>query len=176
MTRVDYYRIDLKKIPRKYRSSEPLQVTRSSALKLREQVEQFAIYFMREFDYAVQEFDAKEKDPYTAYLLPDSADRHARVWIGACCFRPESYVHYVHDDTLRWIWLHPYHRMKGISQRFGHSYVPITVISSSSHHYLLGCCISYCCTIRIRDFSRIMKNWLRESSAALERGLKSGNT
>ena len=114
MTRVDYYRIDLKKIPRKYRNSEPLQVTRRSALKLREQVEQFAIYFMREFDYAVQEFDAKEKVPYTAYLLPDSADRHARVWIGACCFRPESYVHYVHDDTLRWIWLHPYHRMKGV--------------------------------------------------------------
>jgi hypothetical protein len=66
---MDYYRTDLRKVPRKYRRPELLQVTRSSALKLRKQVERFAIYFQREFDYPIQEFAAEEKRPYTAYLL-----------------------------------------------------------------------------------------------------------
>ena len=111
MTRPQYYRIKLKRIPGKYRSYQPLPVTRYSPLKLRKQVEAFAIYFKREFDYAIREFDAREKDPYTAYLFPDP---HANVWIGACCFRPESYAYDVDSETLRWIWLHPYHRMKGV--------------------------------------------------------------
>jgi hypothetical protein len=111
VTTVGYYRIKLKKIPGKYRSSQPLPITRQSPLKLRKQVEVFAIYFRREFDYAIREFDAREKDPYTAYLFPDP---YARVWIGACCFRPESYAYDVDSDTLRWIWLHPYYRMKGV--------------------------------------------------------------
>jgi len=80
-------------------------------LKLRKQVELFATYFRREFDYAIREFDARDKDPYTAYLFPDP---NARIWIGACCFRPESYAYDVYSDTLRWIWLHPYYRMKGV--------------------------------------------------------------
>jgi len=111
VTRPQYYRIKLKRIPGKYRSYQPLPVTRYSPLKLRKQVEAFAIYFKREFDYAIREFDAREKDPYTAYLFPDP---HANVWIGACCFRPESYAYDVDSETLRWIWLHPYHRMKGV--------------------------------------------------------------
>jgi hypothetical protein len=109
--RPKYYRITLERIPGKYRCSEPLRVTRQSPLKLRKQVEVFAIYFRREFDYAIREFDAKDKDPYTAYLFPDS---NANVWIGACCFRPESYAYDVDSETLRWIWLHPYYRMKGV--------------------------------------------------------------
>jgi hypothetical protein len=109
--RVDYYRIDLRKIPRKYRRPELLRVTRSSALKLRKQVERFAIYFQREFDYPIQEFAAKEKRPYTAYLL---SEPKGRVWIGACCFRPQSGISALHGETLRWIWLHPYYRIRGI--------------------------------------------------------------
>jgi hypothetical protein len=111
VTSPEYYRIKLKKIPGKYRSSQPLPVTRQSPLKLRKQVEVFASYFRREFDYAIREFHARESDPYTAYLFPDP---DVNVWIGACCFRPESYAYDVDADTLRWIWLHPYQRMKDV--------------------------------------------------------------
>jgi hypothetical protein len=108
---VDYYRIDLNKIARKYRSPDLLQVTRASPLKLRQEVERFAIYFQREFEYSVREFTAKEKRPYTAYLLSES---ERRVWIGACFFRPQSGVSALDRETLRWIWLHPYCRLKGV--------------------------------------------------------------
>ena len=111
MKRVDYYRIDLNRIPRKYRCSEQLPVTRAPPLKLRKEVERFAIYFQREFEYPIREFTAKEKRPYTAYLLSESK---RRVWIGACCFRPQSGVSALDRETLRWIWLHPYYRMKGV--------------------------------------------------------------
>jgi hypothetical protein len=111
---LEYYRIDLKRIREKYRNSELLQVTRRSPFKLRKEVERFAIYFMREFDCPVQEFHVKEKGPYTAYLLTNTYSRDAPVWAGACCFRPESFAYPVHSQTLRWIWLHPYFRAKGI--------------------------------------------------------------
>jgi hypothetical protein len=114
LARPEYYRIDLKRIPRRYRNSEPLQVTRRSPLKLRKEVERFAIYFMREFEYPIQEFHARENRPYTAYLLTYVQSGHSPVWAGACCFRPESLAHRVHAETLRWIWLHPYCRTKGI--------------------------------------------------------------
>jgi len=52
-----------------------------------------------------------ESSIYAAYLFPD---RYGHVWIGAFCFRPEGYVLNMCSDTLRWIWLHPYYRMKGI--------------------------------------------------------------
>ena len=66
----------MKRIPGKYRSSQPLSVARQSPLKLRKQVELFATYFRREFDYAIREFDARDKDPYTAYLFPDQTEIH----------------------------------------------------------------------------------------------------
>jgi hypothetical protein len=111
MARVEYYRIDLKQMPRKYRRLELLQVTPASAWKLRKEVERFARYFRREFDYPIQEFAANEKRSYMAYLLPHCEDE---VWAGACCFRPESFAHPGNGITLRWIWLHPYCRRKGI--------------------------------------------------------------
>src|SRR5207249_1957384 len=83
VTRPQYYRIKLKRIPGKYRSYQPLPVTRYSPLKLRKEVEAFAIYFKREFDYAIREFDAREKDPYTAYLFPDP---HAMSGLGPAAF------------------------------------------------------------------------------------------
>lgn len=84
MKRVDYYSIELKTIPRKNRCSESLRVPRSSPLKLRKEVERFAIYFQREFEYPVLEFAAKEKSPYTASLF---SERKGRVSVEACCFR-----------------------------------------------------------------------------------------
>ena len=114
MPRLGYYRIELKEIPRKYRSAEPLKVTRKSALKLRKQVERFAIYFQREFDYPLQEFAAHEKGEYTAYLFSDCEVCSTHVWVGACCFRPESYSQPVRRETLRWIWIHPYERQRGV--------------------------------------------------------------
>jgi hypothetical protein len=92
----------------------PLQVTRRSPLRLRKVVERFAIYFMREFDYPIQQFHARENGGYTAYLLTGFRSRRSPVWAGACCFRPESFADRGYGETLRWIWLHPYCRTKGI--------------------------------------------------------------
>jgi hypothetical protein len=105
------YRIDLKKIPRKYRKVNLLKVTRNSPLRLRKEVERFAVYFRRESDYPVTEFKAKEKGAYTAYLF---AAPKEPAWVGACCFRPQSYSLSIECVTLRWIWIHPYQRGRGM--------------------------------------------------------------
>jgi hypothetical protein len=114
MPKANFYRIEVDRVPRKYRGLNPVKVTRNSALKLRKKVEQFAIYFKREFDYPITEFDAKEKTEYTAYLLSASEERGANIWVGACCFRAESYSHPIDRETLRWVWIHPYERRRGI--------------------------------------------------------------
>lgn len=58
-----YYRIDLNDVPASLQDlpNEPLAVTPESPLKLRREVERFAIYFRREFGYDFQQFEATEK-------------------------------------------------------------------------------------------------------------------
>jgi hypothetical protein len=117
MGQLRYYRIELKKIPRKYRRVNPLKVTRRSPFNLRKQVERFAVYFRREFGYPITEFKAKENREYTAYLFAVSDGTAADAWVGACCFRPESYSYSTEGETLRWVWIHPYQRRRGILSR-----------------------------------------------------------
>jgi hypothetical protein len=116
MGQLNYYRIKLRKIPRKFRAANPLKVTRKSPFKLRKEVERFATYFRREFDYPITEFKANENGMYTAYLFADP-ESIARAWVGACCFRPESYSHDYEGETLRWVWIHPYLRRRGVLTR-----------------------------------------------------------
>ena len=58
---VPYYRSDLNEIPKRFAEPEyPLAVTPGSPLKLKTEVERFAIYWRREFNYDHQQFEATE--------------------------------------------------------------------------------------------------------------------
>jgi hypothetical protein len=116
-----YYRIDLNAVPKSFLNllQEPLQVTRESPLKLRQEVERCAIYFRREFSYDFQQFTATEKPkkqekPYAAYLFINEQNHSPRVWVGACCFRWRKYQDAKPRWAAQWMWLHPYYRGKGI--------------------------------------------------------------
>lgn len=54
------YRIDLKEIPARYRARHILEVHPYSPLLLRKEVEKFAYYFRREFDYDFVQFDSAD--------------------------------------------------------------------------------------------------------------------
>jgi hypothetical protein len=119
-----YYRIELNEIPKSFADSEqPLAVTPKSPLKLRREVERFAIYFRREFNYDFQQFEATEKPskphfvPYAAYLFANGPNSYPRIWVGACCFRWREYTNVKPRWAAQWIWLHPYYRGKGILSR-----------------------------------------------------------
>ncbi|SRR6266852_5666703 len=60
---LSHYRIDLNAVLKSFVNlpQEPLAVTWESPLKLRQEVERFAIYFRREFNYDFQQFVATEK-------------------------------------------------------------------------------------------------------------------
>lgn len=117
-----YYRIDLNGIPKSIEDhqEEFLVVTPESQVKLRREVERFAIYFRREFRYDFQQFEATERTkpnekPYTAYLFTGGAQ--SCVWVGACCFRWREYSGYDPRWGMQWMWLHPYYRGQGILTR-----------------------------------------------------------
>jgi hypothetical protein len=115
-----YYRIDLNDLPKSFVDGpgEPIAVTWESPLKLRREVERFAIYFRREFSYDFQQFSATEKpkkeQPYAAYLFTNETNHYPRVWVGACCFRWRKYQDAEPRWGAQWAWLHPYYRGKGI--------------------------------------------------------------
>ena len=99
---VPSYRIDLSEVPKLFvhPPDEPLAITPKSPLKLRREVQRFAIYFLREFDYDFLQFVATEKPkkPYAAYLFINEPNRYPRVWVGACCFRWREFT----DAEARW--------------------------------------------------------------------------
>jgi hypothetical protein len=116
-----YYQIALHEIPESVVDSEnPLAVKPESPLKLRREVERFAIYFRREFSYDFQQFEATEKPskpdfvPYAAYLFANGPNSYPRIWVGACCFRWREYTNVEPRWAAQWIWFHPYFRGKGI--------------------------------------------------------------
>jgi hypothetical protein len=116
-----YYRIDLNAVLKSFVKlpQEPLAVTWKSPLKLRQEVERFAIYFRREFGYDAQQFSAAEKPktdkkPYAAYLFINETNHWPRVWVGACCFRWREYQDSESRWAAQWAWMHPYYRGKGI--------------------------------------------------------------
>lgn len=119
-----YYRIDLNQVPEPIteRPNKPLPVTWESPLKLRREVERFAVYFRREFSYDFQQFEAteepkKDEKPYAAYLFTNELNRYPRVWTGACCFRWREFKGVGPRWAMQWMWLHPYYRGKGILGR-----------------------------------------------------------
>lgn len=96
-----------------------MAVTPKSSLRLRREVERFAIYFRREFDYDFQQFEATERPrkAYAAYLFTSEPNCFPRMWAGACCFRWREYKEMDPRWAVQWIWLHPYYRSKGILGR-----------------------------------------------------------
>lgn len=119
-----YYRIDLNDAPREFASTSnaPVTVTWKSPLKLRREVERFAIYFRREFNYDFMQFVATEEPknderPYAAYLFTNELHEHPRVWVGGCCFRWREFKGLDARWGMQWMWLHPYYRGKGILGR-----------------------------------------------------------
>jgi hypothetical protein len=113
---VRYYRIDLREIDsEKYEGIRLVKITRRSPLTLRKQVEMFARYFKREFQYTFIQFCASDEDNYTAYLFTNPDTEFPRVWAGACCFRIRDYEDIkLAGEGLQWIWIHPYFRSKGM--------------------------------------------------------------
>ena len=85
----------------------------SSRKALREHVERFARYFLREMHKGGLQFEAAEQPdspdyvPYEAYLL-HADDRY----IGACCFRDRAPTNDPPSWWLAWAWLHPYFRSR----------------------------------------------------------------
>jgi hypothetical protein len=107
-----YYRIDLKNIPQRYEAESLLSVLPASPLPLKREVEKFARYFRREFDFDIVPFDVGDREHYTAYLFSNG---ERSVWVGACCFRTSYFEDIdLYTETLKWVWLHPYFRRSGV--------------------------------------------------------------
>src|SRR2546422_349666 len=114
MAFVGYYKIDLREIPEQYAGQRLLEVVRESEMLLRKEVERFAYYFRREFDYDTVQFEKTDKTPYIAYLFANEEYHHPRVWFGACCFRTRNYGDLERPiQALQWIWMHPFQRNQG---------------------------------------------------------------
>ena len=95
-------------------------------------LEVYANYFRREFDYDFSGFSAKEqsikynymtekheRNDYVGWLFtcPESINKDSIGMvrtIGGCLFRFREYTNVPHGWALCWIWLHPYHRRRGI--------------------------------------------------------------
>jgi hypothetical protein len=109
-----YYRIDLRTIPPQYADTALVSVTMRSPVLLRREVERFARYMRREFNYDLPLFDADEQTTYCAHLF---GDMQHKVWVGACCFRMQYFGDLgVHWARMEWVWMHPYFRDRGILQ------------------------------------------------------------
>lgn len=111
-TRNTYYRINLPRVAGKVRAS-PLSVLPKSSKILRQHVERFALYFLREMDTGGVQFEAAETEnspgyvPYRAYLFHDGV-----VYFGATCFRYREWEDISPCWSLDWVWLHPYFRSR----------------------------------------------------------------
>lgn len=114
MVQKRHYLIDL---PVARYSSEPrlLTVTTATPKPLREHVERFARYFLREMHMGSLQFEAAETPAslgfreYKAYLFA-AQDRY----VGAACFRYRSEQNVEVPWLFDWLWLHPYFRHKGL--------------------------------------------------------------
>jgi len=112
-TEKDYYRIDLPK--RAYSKDLHIAaVVPDSRKVLRDHVERFARYFLREVNTGGIQFEAAETSqslgyvPYRAYLFAI----HDR-FIGAGCFRYREYQDPARPWVFDWMWLHPFVRRQG---------------------------------------------------------------
>lgn len=92
-------------------------VTSGSPISYRRAVTELAHYFRREFQYDFVQYDVQVEPSARAFLWLTyrTVEESARV-VGACCFRWRVY-----RDTkcpprwaMQWIWLHPYHRRRGL--------------------------------------------------------------
>ena len=108
-----YYHIDLPSTRHYVSSPRLIAVETRSAKELREHVERFARYFLRELGGSLQ-FEASESDssrgyvPYKAFLV--ARESH---YVGAACFRHRSDQDPAVPWLFTWLWIHPFSRRKG---------------------------------------------------------------
>jgi len=94
--------------------NSPHAVLPESPKRMREHVERFARYFLREMHTGGIQFEATESAgslgyvPYKAYLFNDGFH-----FFGACCFRWREWQDAPASWSLDWLWLHPYFRSEG---------------------------------------------------------------
>jgi hypothetical protein len=96
----------------------PVLVLPTSPKRLREHVERFARYFLRERYSGHIQFEASEvpESPcfvkYEAYLFHDQT-----YFLGAGCFRWRDWKNAEASWSLDWVWMHPFLRRRGHLQQ-----------------------------------------------------------
>lgn len=108
-----FYTISLPQVSGQAPNS-PHAVLPESPKRMREHVERFARYFLREMHTGGIQFEATESPhspcyvPYKAYLFNDRYH-----FFGAGCFRWRELQDAPASWSLDWLWLHPYFRSQG---------------------------------------------------------------
>ena len=127
---LDYYIIKLPALSGT--DPSPVLVLPTSQKRLREHVERFARYFLREMHFGGIQFEASEvpKSPwfvkYEAYLFHDQSN-----FLGAGCFRWREWKDAEASWSLDWVWMHPFLRRCGhlqnawpqFEKKYGHFHV-----------------------------------------------------
>ena len=109
-----YFHIDLPDAPYTARPTL-VPVGPQSSIDLRDEVERFARYFLREMHTGGIQFEASETEqspwhvPYKAFLLAREGN-----YVGAACFRYREDQDKVVPWLFDWLWIHPFCRHKGI--------------------------------------------------------------
>lgn len=109
----DYYTVTLPLVDGAARTSLEL-VEPTSPRQLRDQVERFARYFLREMHTGGIQFEAAENPEtlgyrrYAAYLFYDG-----NRYFGASCFRWREWEDAAASWSADWVWFHPYFRSQG---------------------------------------------------------------
>ena len=92
----------------------PETVTVESLRPIREHVERFAYYFLRERRKGSVQFEAAESSESIGYVKYEAHlfnDGHR--YIGACCFRWREFKDAPASWSIDWVWFHPYFRSRG---------------------------------------------------------------
>jgi len=91
-----------------------------SSPKLKKFVYRIAVYFRREFQYDFVQYSEDEQDlTHRAFLFFSRAsdkyyDKDIYRILGGGCFRQRKYQDFPESYALKWIWIHPYMRRKGM--------------------------------------------------------------
>lgn len=112
-SREDYYTLSLPPCEGTAPPS-PETVTVDSLRAIRDHVERFARYFLKERGKGGLQFEAaetSESEGYVKYEAHLFNDGHR--YIGACCFRWREFKDAPASWFMDWMWLHPYFRSRG---------------------------------------------------------------
>lgn len=122
----DDFTLAMPVVAKDFLEASPVLVLQDSPLSMRRRVEKIGRYFHREFRTDFPPLLANEKSgpfgcmPFEAYLFVEAArDRleenrpFPNRFVGAACFRWQSWTNAEPSWELSWIWLHPFSRRRG---------------------------------------------------------------